>query len=374
MKHIVSLAVGLTLTFLALPSITTAQVPNQMQYQGYLTDDGGSPLDTTVDMEFVIYDDSIGSGTVWTETHLDVTVENGLFEVILGSVSGVTQDVVSDSVRWLGTTVGDDSEIYPRTKLITVPYAFRVSTVDGATGGTISGDVEIQGDILGNQFQVKGNVLGYNYGGEINFNQDDLTIQASTNDPIIFKHGGVDETARIQADGNVAIGTTIASEKLDVNGNINVNGKITYGSPRTHYFVIGGEGFLPDRNLNYGNSGSHGGAYIESGGPYALAAPVHLPQGAVVTEFKVFFMDTSSSDVSVGLKRLYLSTGGYATMADVSSSGISGYDSQTDATISYATIDNTVHGYCVRAYCTSWDGWNLRIMGALITYTIDEAF
>jgi hypothetical protein len=126
MKHMVSLTVGLTLTLLALTSIATAQVPNQMQYQGYLTDDGGNPLDTTVDMEFVIYDDSIGSGTVWTETHLDVIVENGLFEVILGSVGGVTGDVVSDSVRWLGTTVGDDSEIYPRTKLITVPYAFRV--------------------------------------------------------------------------------------------------------------------------------------------------------------------------------------------------------------------------------------------------------
>jgi hypothetical protein len=312
MKHMVSLAVGVTLSLLALASITTAQVPNQMQYQGYLTDDVGTPLDTTVDMVFVIYDDSIGSGTVWTETHLDVTVENGLFEVILGSVSGVAQDVVSDSVRWLGTTVGDDSEIYPRTKLITVPYAFRVGTVDGATGGTIS--------------------------------------------------------------GNVGIGETIPSEKLDVNGNINVSGKITYGSPRTHYFVVGGEGFLPDRgNLAYHNSGSNGGAYIESGGPYTLAAPVHLPQGALVTEFKVFFEDNSTSDISASLTRLYLSTGGYATLASVSSSGISGYGSETDDTISYATIDNTVHGYAVRAYCTSWDGWDLRIMGALITYTIDEA-
>ena len=147
MKQVVSLIVALSVVLLALASIAAAQVPNQMQYQGYLTNDGGSPLDTTVDMEFVIYDDSTGSGVIWTETHLDVTVEDGLFEVILGSVSGVTEDVVSDSVRWLGITVGDDSEIHPRTKLVTVPYAFRVSTVDGATGGTISGDVIIQSDL-----------------------------------------------------------------------------------------------------------------------------------------------------------------------------------------------------------------------------------
>ncbi|UCB53206.1 MAG: hypothetical protein JSV10_03770, partial [Candidatus Zixiibacteriota bacterium] len=69
MKQMVWLSVGLTLIFLVLTSTTTAQVPNQMQYQGYLTDDGGIPLDTTVDMEFVIYDDSVGSGIVWTETH-----------------------------------------------------------------------------------------------------------------------------------------------------------------------------------------------------------------------------------------------------------------------------------------------------------------
>jgi hypothetical protein len=177
----------------------------------------------------------------------------------------------------------------------------------------------------------------------------------------------------IRASGGVGIGTNIPSEKLDVNGNINVNGKITYASPHTQYFVVGGEGFVPGQNLDYANSGGQGGAYIESGGPYTVAAPVHLPHGAVVTEFKVFFYDNSSSDMTVYLQRLYLSTGGYAVLADVSSSGISGYDSQTDATISDATIDNTAHGYCVRAYSTSWDGWDLRIMGALITYTIDEA-
>ncbi len=101
-------------------------------------------------------------------------------------------------------------------------------------------------------------------------------------------------------------------------------------------------------------------------------APVHLPHGAVVTEFKVFFNDGSSSDMSVRLNRLILSSGAYASMATVSSSGISGYGSNTETTIHNAIIDNTAYGYKIDAWSSSWDR-DLKIMGALVTYTISEA-
>ena len=41
----------------------------------------------------------------------------------------------------MGVTIGADPEIEPRTQLVTVPYAYRISTVDGATGGAISGRI-----------------------------------------------------------------------------------------------------------------------------------------------------------------------------------------------------------------------------------------
>ena len=62
-------------------------------------------------------------------------------------------------------------------------------------------------------------------------------------------------------------------------------------------------------------------------------------------------------------------------MAEVNTSGTPGYSSLTDTSISAATVDNTTYGYNVMA-CASpaWDGtYNLRIMGASITYTIGEA-
>jgi len=148
MKHIVSLTVCFSVVFLAMTPIVTADVPHQMYYQGHLADAGGAPLDTTVSMTFTIYDDSASGATVWwTETQPNVVVINGLFNVILGSQNGIRDTVFADTIRWLGITVGADSEITPRYKLVTVPYAYHVATVDGATGGVILGDVDIQSDL-----------------------------------------------------------------------------------------------------------------------------------------------------------------------------------------------------------------------------------
>jgi hypothetical protein len=143
MKNIVSLTVIFAVVFLALTSVATADVPTLMQYQGFLTDDSGEPLDTMVDMTFTIYDAPTGPGVIWTETQDTVTVSSGLFHVLLGSVNSIVDTVFAETERWLGITVAPDPEIVPRTRLVTVPWAYRVATVDGAFGGGIFGDVHL---------------------------------------------------------------------------------------------------------------------------------------------------------------------------------------------------------------------------------------
>lgn len=91
-----------------------------------------------------------------------------------------------------------------------------------------------------------------------------------------------------------------------------------------------------------------------------------------MTQFKVFFNDTSANDMSVTLYYQSLSSCSYTSLASVSSSGATGYYSRTDSTISSATIDNTSRSYHVYAYSSLWAS-TLKIKGALITYTIDEA-
>jgi hypothetical protein len=199
---------------LALPA--AAGVPQLMNYQGRLSNDAGTPLDTTVSMEFAIYDDSTGMVSHWSETHENVYVANGLFSVVLGTIVPIDDSVFADTNRWLGVTVGGDTEIDPRTKLVTVPYAYRVSTIDGCVGGTLTGDFIMEGDT--------GDVASANKhpGLPKVLVGTGFTIYGAGRPSSVHLDDGANGIA-IDLDGltkSVGIGTSTMSANLDVQGNI----------------------------------------------------------------------------------------------------------------------------------------------------------
>ena len=132
----------LVVVLLATAPLVTAGVPQLMNYQGNMRNSSGEPLDTIVSITFTIYDDSTGGEVKWTETRASVSITDGGFSVLLGTFSAVDDTTFVDYERWLGITIGSDPEIEPRTRLAAAPYAFRVSTVDGATGGMIADSLE----------------------------------------------------------------------------------------------------------------------------------------------------------------------------------------------------------------------------------------
>jgi len=138
----------------------------------------------------------------------------------------------------------------------------------------------------------------------------------------------------------------------------------------THHVMLGGEAFLPGRPADYTNSFGSGGACISSGSN-AMAAPVQLPQGAVITGFQGFFNDISpTTDLIVSLQAYYPAGGYYFNLATLSSSGISGLGNKsTAAIVGPSTVNNTVYAYDVRAFSTSWN-CDMHINGAMITYTL----
>ncbi|MBD3335247.1 MAG: hypothetical protein GF355_06995 [Candidatus Eisenbacteria bacterium] len=119
--------------FLAAPAL--AEAPALMNYQGVLTDGEGFPIDGTYNLTFKIYGDSLGNTDIWEEDHNQVVVNHGLFNVVLGFTTPLPDDLFSLPNRFLGVTVEGDSEMAPRTRLTSVPWAMRAAVADSVTSG-----------------------------------------------------------------------------------------------------------------------------------------------------------------------------------------------------------------------------------------------
>lgn len=131
-----------------LSSLAFSAVPVQINYQGILTDTAGIPLANTSKLvQFRIYDDPSAGNVKWSETRTVSTDGNGRFNVNLGEDTPIDDTVFNDTVRYLGIKVDVDAELTPRTRIVSVGYSNRVGTVDGASGGIISGDVSIQSNL-----------------------------------------------------------------------------------------------------------------------------------------------------------------------------------------------------------------------------------
>ncbi|MGB8983030.1 MAG: hypothetical protein WCC12_14235, partial [Anaerolineales bacterium] len=124
-----------------------------MPYQGTLSDAGGNPVTGNIDMIFRFYNLSTGGAALWQESHSGanaVPVENGLFQVMLGSLTPIPQSLMTDSSNlWLGITVGTDDEMAPREQLGSVPFAVQAHTVpDGSITSAKISDGAVTGDKL----------------------------------------------------------------------------------------------------------------------------------------------------------------------------------------------------------------------------------
>ncbi|KPL04346.1 MAG: hypothetical protein AMJ90_01225 [candidate division Zixibacteria bacterium SM23_73_2] len=129
--------------FLFMSWLTFAQVPKLINYQGLLTNSEGQPIDTTVSITFSIYPNPLGGDYLWRETQTSIDVQNGLFNVLLGSFNPVPDSAFSGGVKYLGVKTGDDPELSPRTLLVSVPYAYNSEMLDGRSAGSDDGDIPV---------------------------------------------------------------------------------------------------------------------------------------------------------------------------------------------------------------------------------------
>ena len=122
-----------------VPATGLSQVPNLLDYEGYLTKkDTAEPQTGVIAMTFRLYDAVDALVACWTEdrtaTADKVTVTTGYFTVALGGKATLPDKCDFSKPLWLGVTVeGDANELLPRQELVSVPYAFRAQAAQTVT-------------------------------------------------------------------------------------------------------------------------------------------------------------------------------------------------------------------------------------------------
>jgi hypothetical protein len=140
--------------------LLSAQVPQLINYQGFLKDYSGQSLEQ-VKLEFRIYNVATGGTAMWSEVHNQVNVNNGIFNVLLGSVeSSLAEIFQTTGLRFLEIVVNDNA-LPKRFQITSVAYAIKSGHADLAndvasnaavksltasgSGSTLTGDVTLTG-------------------------------------------------------------------------------------------------------------------------------------------------------------------------------------------------------------------------------------
>ena len=153
--------------------------------------------------------------------------------------------------------------------------------------------------------------------------------------------------------GNVGIGTTDPEARLHVAGNLKVDGSITVAST-TRYLMIGASDMVPQSSslAVYRSFASIVSFFAPAGQVTTLYAPVHLPDGATVTELRGFLSDNvPDDDVFVQLEAEGRG-GGMLILGTIFTQGEPGLIEAVDDTIQDAVIDNSAYSYYVRVVYT----------------------
>ncbi len=165
---------GRIVAFLLLPVILFCF--GAVNYQAKLTDSSGVGLNDTLDIVFRLYDSESGEDLLWEEPHTNVIVTRGLFTVLLGDSIPFPDSLTPSASYWLEIEVAGE-RLSPRNRFVPSHYAIRSLYSDTAGYAPPDSDWIKVGD--------------------------NLSLLPS---------------------GNVGIGTSTPSEKLEVAGNIRLSG------------------------------------------------------------------------------------------------------------------------------------------------------
>lgn len=143
MSYVSLPVVALLAVLLGVAPVTSAAIPEVMDYQGYLTDTGGVPVSGTHTLTVGLYATATGGAPLWSQTSA-VTVQDGRFALLLdgraGSGNPFPAGLFGQALH-AGVAIDGAPELNPRTQLTATPYSFKAAdadTVGGLTAAQLS--------------------------------------------------------------------------------------------------------------------------------------------------------------------------------------------------------------------------------------------
>jgi len=110
-------------------SVSHAEIPKVLNYQGKVTDTGGVPVsDGNYSMTFTIYDAETAGTSLWSSGAMMLAVSAGIFSVLLGESPQPALSLEFDIDYWVEVDIEGDVQS-PRTRLGSVGYAFMASGI-----------------------------------------------------------------------------------------------------------------------------------------------------------------------------------------------------------------------------------------------------
>jgi hypothetical protein len=125
------------------------QVPRQINYQGYLTDNTGIPITGIHTLTFRFYDAESGGDLKWTDTQENIQIDAGFFNAVIGKGNPITLDFSEQ--YWLSVQVDNEQEILPRMRLTSTAYSFNSmnsANAEAIQGKAISAADPTDGEVL----------------------------------------------------------------------------------------------------------------------------------------------------------------------------------------------------------------------------------
>jgi hypothetical protein len=322
---------AIVLVLMVLMGVANADVPRLINYQGRLTDNTGNPLNGVYQITFKIYyvDEGVGEQE-WAEIHPAVTITDGLFNVMLGSITDLPDNCFSDdTTSTLGITIGSDGaeELEPRIRLITVPYAYQALQAD-----TASYVVNVGNNSVGSDAIIDGSIQA----ADLSFTPVDETSTQTITGTKTFNDLNISATTRTKTLSHIAF------------------------VPEDHTCT-----FIRENNCLMNTV---------SGSNQNFFAPLSLPDGAIVSRFEVSYYDGDATyNGNAYLYCIDKGNGATYTMGSAGTSGTSGMQHVYDESIDYATVNNHDYNYVILIrlrYDSSQDF--MRFYGAEIEYTITK--